>query len=503
MGPAACCLVAAPLVVAAAVSAPGRAATIVVSSTADGTNATDGFCTLHEAALAVNTDTPSGVLPGECAAGDAGVDLVTFALPAGSTVVSNALPFVFEQSVEILGPGADALSITIGAPDRVMIFDGSHDLVSPLSFTLRGVTLWGGQANHDHDGRGDDEGGGLLVLNVENLTLSGVRLRDNFAELAGGGVSIRMRADGIGLVEDCEIVDNTVTTVLNGGGGGLYVSLAGTLTVRRSLFAGNTSFGGGAGGANEDPDGGALAIAALATGTLTIESSTFSGNDAQGAGGAIMFGNTGAFVGPAVTTTLRDLTITDNHADSDADSPTAGGGGLDTVHSDALVTMTNSIVAGNTDSSTASPPANDVHGDALTLVTGGYNWVGIRAGAGGVFLTTDTPNAQSDWVGSISSPLDPGLGALADNGGPTRTHLPLPGSTTPIDSGSCSDATTDQRGWFNPDTDLRAFDDGAVPNLDDGCDIGSVETSLVALVLDIFADGFESADTSAWSLTIP
>jgi CSLREA domain-containing protein len=477
---------------------PGRAATIVVNSTADGTDPTDGLCTLHEAALAVNTDTAGGAVVGECAAGDAGVDVVTFALAAGSTIASNALPFVFEQSVEIVGPGADALSITTGAPERVMVFDGSANLANPPSFTLRGVTIWGGQANHDHNGRGDDEGGGLLVLNPEGLTLSAVRLRDNIAELAGGGVSIRMRSDGTGLIEDCEIIDNTVTTVINGGGGGLFLPMAGTFTIRRSLFEGNVAYNGGFGGSGEDPDGGALAVAALAVGTLTIESSTFSGNSAQGAGGAIMFGNTAAFIGPAVETTLRDLTINDNHADTDANSASAGGGGLDTVLSDALVTVTNSIIAGNTDGSTASPPANDVHADALTLATAGFNWIGIRAGAAGVFQTTGTPNAQDDWVGSLASPLDPNLGALEDNGGPTRTHLPLPDTTTPIDAGSCSGATRDQRGWFNPVSGLRAFDDPTVANLDVGCDIGAVETSLAAPT-PLLGDGFESGNTSAWS----
>ena len=64
--------------------------------------------------------------------------------------------------------------------------------------------------------------------------------------------------------------------------------------------------------------------------------------------------------------------------------------------------------------------------------------------------------------------VDPLLGPLADNGGPTETHLPLIGSPV-IDAGSCPDSTRDQRGLPRP------FDDPAISNVDDGCDIGATE----------------------------
>ena len=64
-------------------------------------------------------------------------------------------------------------------------------------------------------------------------------------------------------------------------------------------------------------------------------------------------------------------------------------------------------------------------------------------------------------VGSRSAPLDPKLGSLADNGGPTRTHALLAGSPA-IDAASTPDCpTTDQRGVLRPQ---RA-----------ACDIGSYE----------------------------
>jgi hypothetical protein len=71
------------------------------------------------------------------------------------------------------------------------------------------------------------------------------------------------------------------------------------------------------------------------------------------------------------------------------------------------------------------------------------------------------------------SSTNPALGALADNGGPTETILPLPGSPA-IDKGSSvgqSDATHDQRGLPRP-VDSPTVADVAGG---DGSDIGAVE----------------------------
>lgn len=71
---------------------------------------------------------------------------------------------------------------------------------------------------------------------------------------------------------------------------------------------------------------------------------------------------------------------------------------------------------------------------------------------------------QNDGCSTSAQQVDPMLGALADNGGPTLTHLPQTGSPA-IDAGdqaACdSDGiTTDQRGF---------------KRVDGKCDIGSVE----------------------------
>jgi hypothetical protein len=68
---------------------------------------------------------------------------------------------------------------------------------------------------------------------------------------------------------------------------------------------------------------------------------------------------------------------------------------------------------------------------------------------------------------------DPGLGPLQNNGGPTRTHMPLPDSVA-VDAGAAHGYDTDQRGY------ARVVGAAA--------DIGSVESGNDT----IFVNGFES-----------
>ena len=99
----------------------------------------------------------------------------------------------------------------------------------------------------------------------------------------------------------------------------------------------------------------------------------------------------------------------------------------------------------------------DVEGVFTSL---GGNFIGNR-GAVTAF------NAIGDQTGTSSVRLDPKLGALADNGGPTLTHAPLRGSPL-IDAGSnLANLTVDQRGASRG---LDANGDGLAT-----ADIGAVE----------------------------
>lgn len=465
------------------------AADITVNSLAD-TVADDGACTFREAAIAVNTDTASGALPGECAAGGA-IDTIVFAVPGG-TIFSSAGAIVFDQPVTILGPGADALALMNSSPwERVLVVDG---LDAPLSFTLIGLTLAEGEAVAPYRARAEGQGGGLLALELQSLALEDVRFVGNDARQGGAGLLLELRPGGSALIQDSAFEANLVASGLAGGGGGMILSGDGTTTIRRTLFAGNSSFN--SSGALGESHGGALWVPPLATGALEILESTFSGNRTLGNGGAIAFGSpaTPGF-DPTVATAIVDSTFTLNVADDNGDNASSGGG-LHALHTGALVTLGNSIFAGNVDEGSTAAP--DLRGETANLASAGYNLVGIRAGAGTVFAA-GLPNAANDWVGTNAAPLDPLLGPLADNGGPTASHSPSLAPVSPaIDQGSCPDGFYDQRFWTNPATNRRIFDEAGVVNLADGCDIGAVEVGLGPPV-ELHEDGFEPGDVRFWA----
>ncbi len=102
-----------------------------------------------------------------------------------------------------------------------------------------------------------------------------------------------------------------------------------------------------------------------------------------------------------------------------------GGGLYATV---GTVNITNSILASNT--STANPDIQP--GTGATTIN--FSLIGDAAGT--ALIESQTPNANGSLIGRStgSGAISPGLGGLADNGGPTRTHALLPGSPA-IDAG--------------------------------------------------------------------
>jgi hypothetical protein len=173
-------------------------------------------------------------------------------------------------------------------------------------------------------------------------------------------------------------------------GGGIYN--AGTLTLSNSTVTDNFSLGAGAGVFN--------------AGTLTLVNSTVHGNAAaQGAG-----------VYNAGILNVVSSTIAGNTANNQ-------GGGL---YNAGALAIRNTIVAQNLGYGGGA----DVYG---FLDSGGHNLIGSSAGGQG-YQPTDLLD------------VDPLLGPLRDNGGPTPTRALLPGSPA-IDAGDGAGApATDQRG---------------------------------------------------------
>jgi len=248
------------------------------------------------------------------------------------------------------------------------------------------------------------------VTDGEGLTVDGTR---SDVTISGAGQArVFEVAEGATLaLEDLTIADGNGGT---GPGGG--VLNLGTLRVMGSTLSGNDA-----------ASGGAIAN----SGSATVKRSTLSGNTASGSGGAVRNQGTLAVTGS---------TLSGNGA--------ASGGGIE--HAGGSATLRNTIVANSTS-------GGNCHASASPITDGGYNLSSDS--------TCNLKVANRSHLG-----VDPGLGPLADNGGPTPTHALLEDSQA-VDKGRSFGADADQRGLPRP-TDL-----GPVGNArgGDGSDIGAYE----------------------------
>jgi hypothetical protein len=252
-------------------------------------------------------------------------------------------------------------------------------------------------------------GGGIVGGQV---ALTRCTIAGNAAKQSGGGFS-----ESSGTLTDCTIANNVA-----GGAGGAFVdSGLDQLTLVGCTVSGNHATAQG---------GGIFWVG----GQLKVSDSTVSDNVATGNGGGIYFNYSASTPG---TVELTSATITENHA--------SAAGGLYTS-GPSVVFVLSTILAHNHAGAAA---------DAVGAVTSlGHNMVGQA--------DTSSGWTSSDFTGTSSKPLDPHLGSLKDNGGPTRTRAPLNNSLA-LDNGSLLVVQTyDQRGTF------RTFD-GKPP------DIGAVE----------------------------
>ncbi|HEX3145653.1 MAG TPA: Ig-like domain-containing protein, partial [Pyrinomonadaceae bacterium] len=203
---------------------------------------------------------------------------------------------------------------------------------------------------------------------------------------------------------------------------GAGIRSEGSLTIKDSTLTGNNAVG---------ADGSGGAIDTTFGSHLTIINSTISGNTAQGYGGGLR--------NLANDATLTNVTITNNRADSNGDGLEYDGG---IIQLGSNMNLRNSLVAGNFKGT--GNTASDLTGNATDpyAAISRNNLIGVDDVSTGLDPATNL-------LGTLANPINPLLGPLADNGGPTRTHLLLLGSPA-IKAGvnALADAnTTDQRGF--------------------------------------------------------
>jgi CSLREA domain-containing protein len=407
---------------------PVYAASINVNTNTD-TQANDGKCTLREAIIAANINARSGSLAGECLAGSSGADSIGFAGNYTITIGSQ-LPFV-TTTMTITGRGAVNTIIQAAATPNTATWR-IFQVTSTGNLTLDGVTVRNGRCNGSCTTVGDvfpDSGAGIFndgTLTVTNSIISG-NTGDagagimNFSTLTVTNSTFSANnANGENGLGGAIYSDDTLTvtssTFLSNlavyGGGGIFADFI--LNVKNSTFSSNSVSAGTGGGIYN-------------TGLFNLTNSTFAGNTASDSGGGLY-----NYIG---TPTVTNSTFAGNLS--------ASGGGV--VNYGGTVILKNTILANNSGGNCAHVF------EAIT--DGGYN---LESGSSCGFNINNN---------SLSL-IDPLLGPLANNGGPTQTMAIMSGSIA-RDNGYdvfCSASPVngvDQRGVTRPQ---GAF-----------CDIGAYE----------------------------
>ncbi|HZH03025.1 MAG TPA: choice-of-anchor Q domain-containing protein [Myxococcaceae bacterium] len=413
------------------------ACTYQVDSTADSVDANpgddvckdaQGRCTLRAAIMEANAK-PSAE---------------RIELPAGTyrltlPAAQGGGPLVIENSVTLRGASASSTVIDAAA----VSYDGGQGcpasgperrvlLINGGTVALSYLTLQGGLAQN---------GGGIYVDRGQ-LEITDAVIRRNVAFTGGGGLLNRR---GVVRVRRTSVVENCAVGAF---GGGLNNQSNGELWVYESLIARNHS--NRAGGIRND-------------GQLNLRSTTVSGNyvDSPSAGTGGISQN-----GFAV---LNSVTVA-NNVGIGTDEGSFRGGGIQTS-SGRITVVKNTIIASNDGKGGPNDCVGQLTSDSR------HNLIGDTQGCSLPALTT-----------SYLLNVDPQLGALAFNGGPTQTHALLKGSPAresayafpPPAADACE--AHDQRGVPRPQGKGR-------------CDMGAFEADNA----NVFVTGFVlvDADTDA------
>ena len=381
--------------------------------------------------------------------------------------------------VTITGPGANLLTISGGNTTQVFNItnqSSADDVISDLTIANGmavtnaieglyanggGISFSGGLTINDavithNTEQGGNGGGGIYnvyaginisgTLTINNSVISDNSVITNNTPPGPGG-----QGGGIDVVGIPTTITNTTISGNTAGIGGGIEDSQGNMTITDSTISGNSTLGGGFGGGIDNSSGTVSLLGSTISGNasfsgaginnngnvqMTIINSTIADNDASYLGGGILNDN--------ISLSIRDSTIASNTA-------MYGGG----IYAYNPFNLYNSIVELNTNGSNA----DDIYADVSTAApTASYNLIGVANGPSG--LVNGVNNNQ---VG-VSNP---GLGVLANNGGPTQTIALLPGSPA-IDAGNIALAVdangnpllTDQVG--NPRTSNGTVDLGAV-----------------------------------------
>jgi CSLREA domain-containing protein len=434
-------------------------ASLVVNTTSDADNGSDGVCSLREAITAANNNADYN----ECiASGTYGADTITFSV-SGTITLTASLPAI-DDDMTIDG-SANSASIIINGDDTYRVMQVN----SGKTVTLHALTI--------ENGKGGNCGlvlgcGGGIWNNGGTLSVSDSTFSDNSASCffnnACVGYGGAIYNEGALVIADSSFTNNTVTCSPVGGecrasGGGIYNTSNSTLTISKSIFSNNRAYCG--------VDCLSTAGAIDNSGTATIINSAFHMNNGNDAGAIWNHSGTLTVIASAFSDNISN-TIANafdsvvNIANSTFSHNTASTGS--DIYNNGTLTVTNSTFDSNTVPSIVAANgtttlrntiiANSASSDCMklfgTLIADGYN--------------IDTDGSCDNATTKTSAQIN--LLALADNGGPTQT-IALGSGSAAIDAGDdsvCRAAPVsdqDQRGVARPQSAH--------------CDVGAFEASFI------------------------
>jgi hypothetical protein len=357
-------------------------------------------------------------------------DTVIFAVTGTIALTSGGLPV--NKSLTISGPGNDQLSID--GNQALLVFGIFPDKTAAIS----GLTIRNAQSG---------------ILNVGTVIVTNCVLSNSYDGLSNYGAATVSSCvltgnlynglysyEGVTTVSNCVVSGNAAGGLFNNVpfGPNNSVSGRGSMTISDSIISDNSGPGvknyffltilnSTLSGNSADEDGGGISSGTFKSpGGVTVINSTISGNSTSSGGGGIAIQYGGL--------TLVNSTLSGNSAGDE-------GGGI--ANYTGRVQVANSTLSGNSAASgggiynvagqfggtieisntilKAGALGENIFNNGGTVTSGGYN---ISSDDGGGLLT-----GPGDQINT-----DPLLGPLQDNGGPTLTHLPMPGSPA-IDAG--------------------------------------------------------------------
>jgi hypothetical protein len=400
-----------------------------------------------------------------------GGGLVTFISGCDWIVLTSQLEINADTTID----GGGAVTLDGGVVTRLIAVNSGADL------TLSGLTLTRGRASGD-----DEAGDGGAILNNGALTISDSVLTGNTAQRDGGAIlnngaltisdsvltGNSAQRDGGAIQNTGTLTIVTSTLTRNAaedrvGAGGAILNDEGTATITDSILS-----------ANSGGNGGAIYNASLSR--LTLVASTLSGNRGAFHGGAIrnsssltiiastLSGNS-AVIGGAIFNSL-DAILTLVASTLSANSASIGGA----IDNEGFVTLTASTLAGNSaDNGGGGTLYSGFDAKKMIISASILSGAALCAGVPELRITSTGYNVASDATCNLAGSddlqnVDPLLGPLQDNDGPTDTMLPAAASPAidRVPNAVCAKLSAandgrDQRGAVRPEGDANC-DSGAV-----------------------------------------